>query len=172
MRKTLAVLVLVISSMLLLQAPAWAPTASTVEPDHHLYKIKTANSYEALTDCPSSSIVIRPNPSAKAVRATKEQGKKKFYSIRRNETLELNRFIFKTDDRFSPTKLRARCDNELMYIEPDVLGPEVPFTGVSLVPQLLLGVGLLLVGTVLLGLTGRLPVGRLRRRRAGSATPS
>ena len=55
MRKTLAVLVLMISALLLLAGPAWA---------HHLYRIKKvtattaidANSfktlYEVLTDCP------------------------------------------------------------------------------------------------------------------------
>jgi hypothetical protein len=166
MRKTLAVLALMISSMLFLQAPAWAPP----EEVHHLIKIKPIGSYEALTDCPRSSVVrIRPNPAAGVVRA-KTAGTKAFGGKPRN------RFTFDTGPgvRFSPAKLRATCDNKLMKNDPGFLGPKVPlaFTGRSLVPQLLLGTGLLLAGAILLVLTGQLPTGVLRRRRPGPATPS
>jgi hypothetical protein len=168
MRKTLAVLVLMISSMLLLQAPAWAPTASTVGPDHHLIRINKIGSYEALTDCPSTSTVeITPRSGAKPVRAQKA-GKKLFAHHNRN------RFTFDVPSGgFSRKTLEATCDGKAMIIDPDVLDPSVPlaFTGGSLVPQLLLGTGLLLVGTMLLVVTGRFPAGLLRRR-SGRATPS
>jgi hypothetical protein len=160
MRKTLAVLALMISSMLILQAPAWAQ-------DHHLIRVAPGGSFEALTDCPRSSVVrIRPNPAAEAVRA-KAEGTKAFKGKRHN------RFTFDTSAGFSPTRLRATCDNVLMINDPGFLDPEVPlaFTGRSLVPQLLLGTGLLLAGAILLVLTGQLPAGVLRRRRPGPATP-
>jgi hypothetical protein len=163
MRKTLAVLG-VISSMLLLQAPVWAGLPGT---EHHLYKIDTSNSYEALTDCPSDSVVvIRPNPGAKAVRA-RTAGKKTFAGESRF------RFTFNTSARFSPTKLKATCDGEPMIKVGNFLGASVPlaFTGRPVVPQLLLGTGLLLVGSLLVLLTGRPPLGVFRRRRLGPATP-
>jgi hypothetical protein len=167
MRKTLGVLALMISSMLFLQAPAWAP-----DEQHHLIKLSPSGSYEALTDCPASSVVrIRPNPAAGAVRARVD---KAFKGIKRN------RFTFDTSAEFSPVRsgpkrLRATCDNELMINDPGFLDPKVPlaFTGRSLVPQLLLGTGLLLAGAILLVLTGQLPAGVLRRwRPRGPATPS
>jgi hypothetical protein len=163
MRKTLAVLALMISSVLFLQAPVWAQQ----EPQHHLIKIDTIGSYEALTDCPASSVVrIRPNPAAGAVRA-KTAGKKAFGGKSRN------RFTFDTSAGFDPARLRATCNGRLMKNDPGFLGPKVPlaFTGRSLVPQLLLGTVLLLAGAVLLVLTGQSPAGVFRRR-PESATPS
>lgn len=162
MRKTLAVLALMISSMLLLQAPVRAQQQT----EHHLYKINTTNSFEALTDCPRSSVVrIRPNPDADAVRA-RIAGRKAFGGDTHN------RFVFDTGARFSPAKLRATCDGVLMKKSPNLLGTSVPlaFTGRPLVPQLLLGTGLLLVGAMFLVLTG--PPDVFRRRRPRRASPS
>jgi hypothetical protein len=157
MRKTLAVLILIIGSILLLQAPGGAQS----KPQHHLYGITTGGSYEALTNCPSTSKVrIRPNLAAKAVTASSE-GRKMFRGATRN------RFVFDTSAGFDPKRLRATCDGKYMSKSANLLGASVPlaFTGRSLLPQLLLGTGLLLVGGVFIVLAG------FRRQNPRPATP-
>jgi hypothetical protein len=168
MRKTLAILVLIICSMLLLQAPAWAQTT----PSHQLYKIKTGGSFVALSDCPERQIWIRPNEGAPVKRWMKVPGTEAYGSQR------ANKFVLDTQVPFNPAKLRATCGGEAMKINRKTLlstgvpKTSLPFTGRPLGAQLLLGTGLLLVGSLLVVLAAQSPPGMLRRRHPRPATPS
>jgi hypothetical protein len=168
MRKTLAVLVLVISSMLLLQAPAWAPTASTTGAEHHLYRITKPPGqpsqpnaeglrrtvYVVLTDCPSvasiTSSAWRP-PTVNGTFAGTEE-----YQGATGYKYQFVAFL-KSGQAATTGNTTVQCT--------------MAMTGRPSAHQLLLGMGLLLVGIMLLMVTGRLPAG-LVRRRSGRATPS
>jgi hypothetical protein len=166
MRKTLAVLALMIGSLLFLAAPAWA---------HHLYRINkvttngTTNTYEALTDrdC-ASGVRIRPNSSTVVANASPD-GTKAYDSV--SPTPKRHLFSLKTSVKFS-SALKANCGTELMTKSASVLGASVPRaamarTGRPLVPQLAFAIGLLLVGSLLVALTVRPKVAVLARRRPG-----
>jgi hypothetical protein len=169
MRKTLAILVLTISSLLFLAGPAWA---------HQLYKIKKG-SYVALSDCNENKILISSREDAPFQAWTRQRRTVKY------GTKDVNQFLLddlrSEDVRFNPKKLKARCgtgDHVLTFNEETLLDAEVPktslpFTGRPLVPQLLLGIGLLLVGSLFVALTVHpsLAAG-LRRRRPRPTTPS
>jgi hypothetical protein len=166
MRKTLAVLALMIGSTLLLPAPVWAETttmSTTNQPLHHLYGINKTNSYEALTDC-TGTVKIRPNSSAQTVTAS-PKGTKAFRGIKPTP----RRYVFNTSAQFSSSP-RATCNNEVMKNSANLLGtsvPRVPMarTGRPLVPQLAFAIGLLLVGSLLVALTVRPQVAVVARRR-------
>jgi hypothetical protein len=166
MRKTLAVLALMISSILLLQAPTWAQ-----DQDHHLYKIKQGGSFVALSDCPEGQILIRPNKGA-SFQPWKLQGTEAYGSGR------VNRFFRDKSVPFNPAKLEATCKGEAMIISrTTLLGTGVPrtslpLTGRPLVPQLVLGIGLLLVGGLFVALTVHPSLAGFRRRRPRPTTPS
>jgi hypothetical protein len=152
MRKTLAVLALMLGSLLFLAAPAWAP---------NLYKINKINSYEALTDCPGN-VKIRPRTGVGFVTAN-PAGTKAFGGISPTP----KRYVFNTTAKFN-SSVKGTCNGVPMDNSPGVLGASVPRTAMAktgrpLVPQLALGIGLLLVGGLLIALTVRPPRAVFRR---------
>jgi hypothetical protein len=164
MRKTLAVLALTVASLLLLASPSWSfndgvrNLASQAGTQHHLYRINKTNSYEALTDCPAN-VKIQPR-SGVAFVPTKREGTKAYSHI------TAKRYVFNTTEQFSKSSVKATCDkdpkpminssNLLSSLPPQALAR----TGRLLVPQLAIGIGLLLVGILLVVGTVRRPVTR------------
>jgi hypothetical protein len=165
MRKALAVLVLTIGSVLVLQAPAFA---------QHLYRINQIGTvftgsgrhadYELLTNCPAKVSVI----SASFVPSTATPRFSGKFEVKVNDEVETwRRFTFtealtSVANARAPKVTRATCDGEreAMRLASEA---ELPFTGVSALPQLALAAGLLLVGILLIvssqHRTSRMPSG-------------
>jgi hypothetical protein len=158
MRKALAVLVLAIGSVLVLQAPAFA---------QHLYKISQTGSvfessslhadYEILTNCPTT-VTVRSTTFMPPAATPRFRGTLK---VRRNENdetwrrLTFSKVVDSAANARAPKNLRATCagDHEPMTAVPGALA----FTGVSLLPQLVVGTGFLLVGVLLIVSSRRRP---------------
>lgn len=163
MRKALAVLVLTIGSVLVLQAPAFA---------QHLYRINQIGSpymgsgrhadYELLTNCPTK-VSVRSASFVPPTATPRFTGKLK---VRVKGKVDMwQRFTFtealtSVANARAPQRTTALCagDPKAMEVASDVL----PITGVSAFPQLVLGIGLLLVGILLIVSSRR------RRMPAGS----
>jgi hypothetical protein len=155
MRKTLAVLVLMTSSLLLLQAPAWA---------HELYRVQKKDVqglrldaqgrrltvYEVLTDCPSSATLSSDAWSPKTVTGN-------FVDTEEFEGKTTYKYFFSANAKSGKT---ADLNNTTVTCT-------MAFTGRSVAHQLLLGTGLLLLGTLFLVLTGYRPLAVFKRKRPG-----
>jgi hypothetical protein len=170
MRKTLTVLVLTISTLLLLQAPAWAP---------HLYRLNqigtptsgspTNADYEVLTDCAGARAVtvastsFSPQPREIELREGKftDKNNKKWQRYTFTAT------VTSPDLAAAPQGLDVECNGVDMV---EASAGQLPFTGVSLLRQFVLGVGLLMTGGLLVFFGTRSPSGLLTRR-SPPATP-
>jgi hypothetical protein len=152
MRKTLAVLALMIGSLLFLAAPAWA---------HHLYKVtkvqtlgttaeglkKTA--YWAATDCSTGASFTSSAWSPGDVGGTRAG----------QDAAGHPKYTFSANLR--PNKVANLDNTDVTCLSAS--GAALPFTGRAVARQLLLGIGLVLVGGLLIAVTVRRPVDVTRR---------
>jgi hypothetical protein len=153
MRKTLAVLVLMTSSLLLLQAPAWA---------HKLYRIQKLSTqgadaegrrltvYDMLTDCPSSATFTSSAWSSQTITGN-------FVGTEEFEGETAYKYRFAANVRSGASANRQNT----------TVTCTMAFTGRSVAHQLLLGTGLLLLGTLFLVLTGYRPLAVFKRKHPG-----
>ena len=152
MRKTLAVLALMLGSLLFLAAPAWA---------HHLYKLNNVrplgataeglkkNAYWAATDCSTGASFTSSTWSPGTVKGTRAG----------QDAAGHPKYTFSANLR--PGKVATLDNTDVTCLSAS--GAALPFTGRSVEHQLLLGIGLLLVGGLLVAVTVRRPVAVTRR---------
>ena len=152
MRKTLAVLALTLASLLFLAAPAWA---------HHLYKVTRVQtlgttatglkktSYWAATDCSTGATFTSSAWSPGTVKGTRTG----------QDAAGHPKYTFSANLR--PGKAATLTNTDVTCLSAS--GAALPFTGRSVARQLLLGIGLLLVGGLLIAVTVRRPVAVTRR---------
>ena len=143
MRKTLAVLALMIGSLLVLATPAWA---------HHLYSLQTGTSqsadakglrktkYTAVTDCATAATF-----SSSAWSSTV-----KGHLVGKVAT---GKYKYTFSANLRPSQAAKLNNTHVTCLT--AAGKALPFSGRSVAPQLLLGVGLLLAGGLLIAVTVR-----------------
>ena len=140
--------------MLLLQIPAWA---------HHLYLIQkvSGEKYEALTDCPFSarfkSTALNPQTVTGTKIGTQQYQGNPAHKYRISA-------VQSGSVAASPDNVTVTCLTRT--------GAVLPMTGRSMTHQLVLGIGLLLLGSLFVALTVRPSLAGFRRRRPRPTTPS
>jgi hypothetical protein len=161
MRRVLMVLLVLISSVLLIQAPAHAR--------HYFYRVHldsigNSGTFTVTTDCPANSRFVLRSPSfnvgpdagkgfhAQRVPASAPIGKTK-------ENYNIRKFQFTTKKLSSKAKgtatFTATCNDHELSVGTGNSGTEMqklPLTGVPTLPLLVLGIGLVLAGGTLIAL--------------------
>ena len=143
MRKTLVVLA-VVTSLLLLQAPAWAPTATTQKPNPKLYIIQvnpndtgSTRTVDISSDACNGQLAVTFTWGEKVSKKT----------ARRNRVFQVRANLAKVPESAGTVDLKdvksATCD-----------GKPLPFTGAASTSLLVLGLSLLVIGALLV-LSGR-----------------
>lgn len=144
MRKTLAVLALMIGSLLFLASPAWA---------HHLYSIQKGTSqsadanglrktaYTAIVDCATAATFSSTAWSPSTVKG---------HLVGKVAT---GKYKYTFSANLRPSRAATTVNTHVTCLTAS--GKVLPFSGRSVAPQLLLGVGLLLVGGLLIAVTVR-----------------
>lgn len=143
MRKTLVVGALLVSSVLLLQTPAWAPnlySATQITSQQPSSTDATANSatVKAMSDCYSKSVKIVFEWGEFKVLTSKADG---------DITFKLNHIPRNNGEVTGQDVTVATCAGAQMNL--------LPFTGAATIPLLAFGVSLLVAGILLLLLSRR-----------------
>lgn len=143
MRKTLVVLA-VVTSVLLLQAPAWAPTPTTRNPNPKLYIVQlnptatgSTRTVDISSDACDGQLAVTFDWGEKVSKKTAE----------RNNTFQVRARLADVPDNVGTIDVKdvksATCD-----------GKPLPFTGAASTSVLVLGLSLLVIGALLV-LSGR-----------------